>query len=77
MRGSDLQEAIKGSSPTGLEWRDTNEWVSATQLRLAAPLGHLYDYLLASNFLVPMEIPASRLCHVRSHTIERTRVQRT
>jgi hypothetical protein len=57
MRRSDLQEAIKGSSSAGLEWRDTNEWVSATQLRLPPPLGHLYDYLLASNFLVPMEIP--------------------
>jgi hypothetical protein len=54
----DLQEAIKGFSPTGLEWSDTNGWVSAKQLHLAPPLGHLYAYLLASNFLVPMQIPA-------------------
>jgi hypothetical protein len=56
----DLQEAIKGFSPTGLEWNETNGWVSAKQLRVAPPLGHLYAYLLASNFLVPMQIPAAR-----------------
>jgi hypothetical protein len=54
-----LQEAIKSFSPTGLEWSETNGWVSATQLRVAPPLGHLYAYLLASNFLVPMQIPVT------------------
>jgi hypothetical protein len=34
-------------------------WVSATQLRCASPLGHLFAYLLASNFLVPMQVPAA------------------
>jgi hypothetical protein len=57
MTVSDLQEVIKGFSSTGLEWSETNGWVSAKQLRVAPPLGHLYAYLLASNFLVPMEIP--------------------
>jgi len=51
----DLQEAIKSLSVTGLEWTETNGWVSAKQLRVAPPLGHLYAYLLASNFLVPMQ----------------------
>ncbi|HET8923400.1 MAG TPA: hypothetical protein VFN26_10445 [Candidatus Acidoferrum sp.] len=55
----DLQEAIKGFSATGLEWSETNGWVSAKQLRVAPPLGHLYAYLLASNFLVPLQIPAA------------------
>jgi hypothetical protein len=57
MTAVNLQEAIKGFSPTGLEWSETNGWVSAKQLRVAPPLGHLYAYLLASNFLVPMQIP--------------------
>ncbi|HET6179933.1 MAG TPA: hypothetical protein VFE61_23630 [Candidatus Sulfotelmatobacter sp.] len=57
MTAVDLQEAIKSFSPTALEWSDTNGWVSAKQLRLAPPLGHLYAYLLASNFLVPMQGP--------------------
>jgi len=57
MTAVNLQEAIKGFSPTGLEWSETNGWVSAKQLRVAPPLGHLYAYLLASNFLVPMRIP--------------------
>jgi hypothetical protein len=55
----DLQEAIKGFSPPGLDWSETNGWVSASQLRVAPPLGHLYAYLLASNFLVPLQIPAT------------------
>jgi hypothetical protein len=53
----DLQEAIKDFSPTGVEWSESKGWVSAKQLRIAPPLGHLYAYLLASNFLVPMETP--------------------
>jgi hypothetical protein len=59
MTAMDLQESVKSLSPTGLEWSETNGWVSAQQLRLAPPLGHLYAYLLASNFLVPMQIPTA------------------
>jgi hypothetical protein len=57
MTPSDLQEAIKDFSHAGFEWSETNDRVSAKQLRVAPPLGHLYEYLLASNFLVPMQIP--------------------
>jgi len=57
MTAANLQEAIAGFSHTGLEWSETNGYVSAEQLRVAPPLGHLYAYLLASNFLVPMRIP--------------------
>ncbi len=64
MTAVDLQEAIKGFSATGLEWSETNGWVSAKQLRVAPPLGHLYAYLLASNFLVPMQIPAALTAEV-------------
>jgi hypothetical protein len=55
----DLQEAIKLLPTSGVEWSETNGWISANQLRIAFPLGHLYAYLLASNFLVPMQIPAA------------------
>jgi hypothetical protein len=58
MTSKDLQESIESLSATGWEWSETNGWVSADQLRLAPPLGHLLDYVLASNFLVPMPIPA-------------------
>jgi hypothetical protein len=65
MTAADLQEWIKSFSTNSWEWSETNGWVSAEQLRLAPPLGHLYAYLLATNFLVPMQIPvaptASRL----------------
>jgi hypothetical protein len=67
MTAPDLQEWIKSFSHSGWEWSETNGWVSAEQLRLAPPLGHLYAYLLAKNFLVPLEIPvpspASQLTH--------------
>lgn len=58
MRSRDLEESIRSISATSWQWTDTNGWVSASQLHLAPPLGHLYEYALASNFLVPMQIPA-------------------
>ena len=59
MRSTELKQTIQSFSATGWEWTDTNGWVTAHELRPAPPLGHLYDYLLASNFLVPMRIPAA------------------
>jgi hypothetical protein len=57
MTAADLREWLKTASVTGWEWSETNGWVSASQLRRAPPLGHLFAYLLASNFLVPMRVP--------------------
>ena len=57
MTASDLRDAIKGLAPAGLEWDETNGWVKADQLRVAPPVGHLYAYLLASDFLIPLNIP--------------------
>jgi hypothetical protein len=57
MTAADLQEWLKSASVTGWEWSETNGWVSASQLRRAPPVGHLFAYLLASNFLVPMRVP--------------------
>jgi hypothetical protein len=57
MTVADLQEWLKSASANGWEWSETNGWVSASQLRREPPLGHLYAYLLASNFLVPMRLP--------------------
>src|SRR5439155_892160 len=56
MTATDLGEWLKSVSITGWEWTETNGWVSANQLRCAPPLGHLFAYLLASNFLVPMRV---------------------
>jgi hypothetical protein len=58
MSAADLREWIENNSGAGWEWRETNGQVSAKQLRNEPPLGHLYEYLLASNFLVSMQIPA-------------------
>jgi hypothetical protein len=57
MAAADLREWLKSASANGWEWSETNGWVSASQLRRAPPLGHLFAYLLASNFLVPMRLP--------------------
>ncbi|HMJ23799.1 MAG TPA: hypothetical protein VK513_17925 [Terriglobales bacterium] len=59
MTATDLREWLKSVSITGWEWSETNGWVSASQLRCPPPLGHLFAYLLASNFLVPMRVPLS------------------
>jgi hypothetical protein len=58
MSSMDLEQSIQSISAAGWQWTDTNGRVSAGQLHPPLPLGHLYDYLLASNFLVPMQIPA-------------------
>ena len=58
MTAADLREWLKSAATNGWEWSETNGWVSASQLRRAPPLGHLFAYLLASNFLVPMPLPA-------------------
>jgi len=36
------------------QWQATDGWISADQLHPPPPLGHLYAYLLASKFIVPM-----------------------
>ena len=56
MIAADLREWLQSNSSTGWEWSETNGWVSASQLRHAPPFGHLFAYLLASNFLVPMRV---------------------
>jgi len=56
MAATDLQEWIDSNFITGLEWSETNGWVSAQQLRHTPPLGHLYAYL-ANNFFVSMKNP--------------------
>lgn len=61
MSAEDLREAIKNFSVKDLEWTETNGGVSAKDLRFKPPLGHLYDYLLASNFLVPMRAVSGSL----------------
>jgi hypothetical protein len=58
MTATDLREWLKSASSTGWEWTETSGWVSASQLRHSPPFGHLFAYLLASNFLVPMRVPA-------------------
>jgi hypothetical protein len=63
MTAIDLQEAIKLFSAFNLEWNETKGWVSAEQLRFTPPLEHLYAYLLASSFLVPIRVPAESLDH--------------
>jgi hypothetical protein len=58
MTATDLREWLNSVSAAGWEWTETNGWVTANQLRRTPPLGHLFAYLLASNFLVPMPVPA-------------------
>jgi hypothetical protein len=55
MRSGDLEQSIQSFSTIGWKWTDTDGTVTAHQLHPDPPLGHLYDYLLASNFLVPLQ----------------------
>ena len=56
----DLEKSMQSISASGWQWTDVNGWVSADQLHPASPLSHLYDYVLASNFLVPVQIPVGQ-----------------
>jgi hypothetical protein len=60
MTAADLREWLNTASASGWEWSETTGSVSAAQLRCAPPLGHLFAYLLASNFIVPMHVPAAQ-----------------
>ena len=68
MRSGSLREVVQELSATRWHWTDTDGWVSARALHAEPPLGHLYDYVLASNFLVPMEIPAGVNVEVQTTT---------
>lgn len=57
MTAGDLRDWLSSLSKTAWHWEQTDGWVTAGQLRRDLPLGHLYAYLLASNFLVPMPVP--------------------
>ena len=59
MTAPDLREWLSTASASGWEWSEANGWVSGAQLRRAPPLGHLFAYLLASNFIAPMHVPAA------------------
>jgi hypothetical protein len=59
MPAAELRARLKGISASGWEWRETDGLVSASQLVHAPPLGHLFAYLLASNFIVPIQVPAT------------------
>ena len=59
MASTELRERLKGLPVGGWEWSETNGLVSAAQLRRTPPLGHLFNYLLDSNFLVPLQVSAS------------------
>jgi hypothetical protein len=59
MTPADLRAWLDAASVSGWDWSEATEWVSAAQLRCAPPLGHLFAYLLASNFIIPMPAPAS------------------
>jgi hypothetical protein len=57
MNANDFQQAVESIAATNWHWTDSNGWISARQLHPPPPLGLLYDYVLASNFLVPLEVP--------------------
>jgi len=59
MTSKNLRQSIQAISTEHWQWPEANGWVSADQLKLAPPLGHLYEYILASNFLVAMPVPGA------------------
>lgn len=54
MSAVDLQAWLQSVSVTGWEWQESNGMVYASKLRPAKPLDYLYQYLIASEFIIPM-----------------------
>jgi hypothetical protein len=54
-----LGERLRALSADGSELDDTAGWVTADRLRPAPPLNHIYAYLIATGFIVPMQPPAN------------------
>ena len=54
MSASDLKEWLQSVSYSGWEWQETNGMVHAGKLHPAKPLDYLYQYLIASEFIIPM-----------------------
>ena len=55
MAVSAMQDSLRSASAAGWQWEEKNGLITADSLRPAAPLGHLYSYLLASGFIIPIE----------------------
>ena len=66
---ADLQEWLKDNSAASWEWSGMNGLVTAKDLHHKAPLGHLYAYFLASNFLISIETPASSTAQSESASL--------
>jgi len=73
MSSRDLQQSMESISSTGWHWNDTNGWVSAQQLHPPPPLDHLYNYVLASDFLIPMQIPVELQADAATLTAQRSK----
>ena len=51
---SAMQDSLAAASAAGWQWEEKNGLITADSLRPAAPLGHLYSYLIASGFILPL-----------------------
>lgn len=53
-----VREAVNSAFLDGWRWKLTDNQVPVTGLQAPAPLGYLLSYLLASNFIVPLQLTA-------------------
>ena len=54
MATSEVEDWANKLSATGWQWSDSGGYVYADSLKPPGPLRYLYEYLLASNFVVPV-----------------------
>lgn len=51
---SAIQVSLASVAAAGWQWEERNGMIAADALRPVPPLGHLYSYLIANKFIVPM-----------------------
>ncbi|MBZ5570082.1 MAG: hypothetical protein LAN64_19860 [Acidobacteriia bacterium] len=64
MAASTVRERIKKLNATGWEWADVRGTVLADSLKPPRPLRYLYEYLLASHFIVPIGLTTTEMSRV-------------
>lgn len=52
MKAVDVEQRVNAAGLTGWHWKETNGMVHADELYPDAPLGHLYQYLVSSGFIL-------------------------
>jgi hypothetical protein len=53
-----MQDGLAAAVLSGWKWKEVNGFVGARDIEPPEPMNHLYRYLIGSQFILPMDLPA-------------------